>query len=45
MINDHPPLIIHDEDKAAYYDALAVYDNSEDLSPMTTFLKQQIERT
>jgi len=45
MINDHPPLIIHDEDKAAYYNALAAYDNSEDLNPMTTFLKQQTERT
>ena len=45
MINDHPPLIIHDEDKAAYYNALADYDNSEDLSTMTEFFKQQTERT
>ncbi|MCL2698869.1 MAG: Fic family protein [Defluviitaleaceae bacterium] len=45
MIHDYPPLIIHDEDKAVYYDALAAYDNSEDLEPMTAFLKQQAERT
>ena len=45
MIHDHPPLIIHDEDKAKYYDALAAYDNSEDLESMTTFLKQHAERT
>jgi len=45
MIHDYPPLIIHDEEKAAYYNALAAYDNSEDLEPMTAFLKQQTERT
>ena len=45
MIYNHPPLIIHDEDKAVYYDALAAYDNSEDLGPMTAFLRQQLERT
>jgi Fic family protein len=45
MINDHPPLIIHDEDKSAYYDALAAYDNSEDITPMAVFLRRQAERT
>ena len=45
MINEHPPLIIHDEDKSAYYDALAAYDNSEDITPMAVFLEQQAERT
>jgi len=45
MLHDHPPLIIHDEDKAKYYDALAAYDNTEDIEPMTAFLKQQAERT
>ena len=45
MSHDHPPLIIHNEDKAAYYDALAAYDTAEDLEPMEVFLKQQVERT
>ena len=45
MLHDHPPLIIHDEDKARYYDALAAYDNTEDIEPMTAFLGQQAERT
>ena len=45
MIRNHPPLIIHDEDKAAYYDALAAYDNSEDIEPMAAFLTSQMERT
>lgn len=45
MIHDHPPLIVYDEDKAAYYDALHAYDVSEELEPMAAFLKQQVERT
>jgi Fic family protein len=45
MINNYPPLIIHDDDKAAYYEALAAYDNNEELKPMELFLKQQTERT
>jgi Fic family protein len=45
MINNHPPIIIYDEDKSAYYDALAAYDNTEDIVPMAVFLKQQAERT
>jgi Fic family protein len=45
MIRNHPPLIIYDEDKAQYYKALAAYDNSEDIEPMTVFLQQQMEKT
>jgi len=45
MIHDHPPLIIHDDEKTSYYDALASYDNLEDIEPMAAFLKQQAERT
>jgi Fic family protein len=45
MIHDHPPVIIHDEDKRAYYNALSRYDEAEDLEPMRLFLRQQTERT
>ena len=45
MLHDHPPVIIHDEDKQAYYNALAQYDANEDLEPMTAFIRQQTERT
>ena len=38
-------LIIHDDDKHGYYDALARYDGSEELEPMRLFLRQQAERT
>ena len=45
MIHDHPPVIIYDEDKQGYYDALSRYDGAEDLEPMAAFLRQQTERT
>lgn len=45
MINGHPPVIIFDEDKAVYYQALEAYDRSEELKPMVEFLKGQTEKT
>jgi Fic family protein len=45
MIHNHPPIIIYVEDKRAYYDALARYDEAEELEPLRLFLKQQAERT
>ena len=45
MLHNHPPIIIHDDDKHGYYDALARYDESEELEPMRSFLRQQAERT
>jgi Fic family protein len=45
MIRSHPPLIIHDEDKAAYYAALEAYDKTEEIIPMYNFLRLQAERT
>ena len=45
MSRDHPPLIIHDEDKATYYAALEAYDKKEEITPMHDFLRLQTERT
>lgn len=45
MTHGHPPVVIHDEDKAAYYAALERYDADEELQPMTDFLRGQLERT
>jgi len=45
MSRNHPPLIIHEEDKAAYYAALEAYDIAEEITPMYDFLRQQAERT
>ena len=45
MLRDHPPTIIYDEDKSAYYAALEAYDSNEDILPMYEFLRRQSERT
>ncbi|MDR3587744.1 MAG: Fic family protein [Desulfosporosinus sp.] len=37
MINNHPPLIVYDEDKRLYYDSLQRYDEAEELSPGINF--------
>jgi Fic family protein len=45
MIRNHPPLIIHDEEKAAYYTALEAYDKTEEITPMCNFLRLETVRT
>ena len=45
MTHGHPPVVIHDEDKTAYYAALERYDVGEEIQPMADFLRGQLERT
>ena len=45
MTRDHPPIIIYDEDKRGYYNALASYDMTEEIDPLSDFLKTQTEKT
>ena len=45
MINDHPPLIIFDEDKKLYYECLQAYDQKEDIIPLEKFLNYETEKT
>jgi Fic family protein len=45
MINNHPPLIVYDEDKRDYYAALQEYDESEEITPLFDFLRQQCVKT
>ncbi len=45
MINNHPPLIVYDEDKSLYYESLQKYDEDEELSDLYDFFKYQIEKT
>lgn len=42
MINDHPPLIVYDEDKHAYYDAL---HQDEALAPLAEFFREETAKT
>lgn len=45
MINNHPPLIIFDEDKRLYYECLQKYDETEELKPLYRFLQYETEKT
>ena len=45
MTNDHPPLIVYDEDKRGYYTALQEYDESENIDALIEFLRVQCEKT
>lgn len=45
MINDHPPLILFDEDKKIYYECLQAYDEKEDIAPLEKLLIYEIEKT
>lgn len=45
LTNNHPPLIVYDEDKSLYYEALEKYDTEENLKPLYEFLRYETEKT
>lgn len=45
MINNHPPLIVYDEDKHLYYECLQKYDKNEELNALYKFFIYEIEKT
>ncbi len=45
LINSHPPIVIHEEDRKAYYSALESWDTKQELEPMLKFLKEQTAKT
>lgn len=45
MVNDMPPVIIYEEDRRSYYEALQQYDETEDLDTLIGFLKEQTVKT
>lgn len=45
MIHDHPPLIIYEEDKSAYYMALTLFDKTDEMQGFIQFLKEETEKT
>lgn len=45
MLNGHPPIVLFNEDRDTYYMALAVFDNSGEISGMVEFLKEQTIKT
>jgi Fic family protein len=45
VLHNHPPVIIHEEDKKAYYEALEAWDRDQELEPLLAFLRQQTIKT
>ena len=45
VIHNHPPIIIHQEDRKEYFDALEAWDNEQELKPLIDFLKKQTVKT
>ncbi len=45
VINGHPPIVIHEEDRKTYYSALESWDTDQDIKPMCEFLKEQTAKT
>ena len=45
LLHDHPPVIIHEEDREKYYAALEEWEEREELAPLIKFLKEQVAKT
>ncbi len=45
IMHNHPPIIIHQEDRRAYFIALEAWDAGQDLEPLRVFLKEQTVKT
>ena len=45
LLCDHPPIIIHEEDRKRYYAALEAWDERQELEPLIRFLKEQTAKT
>ena len=45
VMHNHPPIIIHEEDRRGYYAALEAWDLEQNLAMLGEFLKPQTERT
>ncbi|WP_130837374.1 Fic family protein [Lachnoclostridium sp. Marseille-P6806] len=45
VLHNHPPIVIHEEDRKAYYTALEEWDTHQELTPLCAFLKEQTAKT
>ncbi len=45
VLHNHPPIIIHQEDRREYFYALEAWDSEQELKPLIDFLMQQTEKT
>lgn len=45
LLNNHPPIIIHEEDRKEYCDALEAWDERQELDPLVRYLEDQTAKT
>jgi Fic family protein len=45
LINNHPPLILFEEDRKQYFNSLRSYDENEDIRPLYNFFIAELEKT
>lgn len=45
LLWDHPPIIVHEENRRDYYAALERFDAVQNLEPLVEFLKAQTVKT
>ena len=45
LLNDHPPVIVHEEDRRDYYRALEEWDEKQTLDRLILFLRVQTAKT
>lgn len=45
VLHDHPPIVIHEEDRKGYFDALEAWDREQELEPLRQFLQAQTVKT
>ena len=45
VILNHPPIVVHEEDRKEYYTALEAWDDRQDLKVMLEFLRKQAVKT
>lgn len=45
VMNNHPPITIHEEDRRGYYTALEAWDTEQKLLPLCDYLKAQTAKT
>ena len=45
LLNNHPPIIVHEEDRKEYYTCLEAWDDRQELKPLIAFLRAQAIKT
>ena len=45
MIHDYPPIVVYYDTKGVYYEALEHYDQTGDITPFVSYMKESMEAT